>query len=393
MTPVVVGFAQTKTERHPSAGIHTRLYQCVLDALADASLPKERLDAIYSTPAPLAGHPSVMFACEFGEYFQVSLKGLCQIECGGSSAMAAMKLACREIEAGRIESAVVFGYDYTALERPDQDFEAFMQLALWSLFNLYQHDGLYGLGGPLPFYAMCAQRYMHRYGIRPEQVATLAVTLREHAAKHPLAMFQDPLTVEEVLGSPMLSPPIHLLEASRFCGGAAAVVVVSDKMAADLRKTGAEVLAIGEHHDSSHFAPRFAPMERFVAARLAAQEAFQQTGLSPTDIDVAELQGVFAPTEMVLYEELGFCGEGEGGRWTQARKNSYGGDVVVNPSGGRLSFGYPPVAAPLQQVGEIYLHLTNQAGERQVPGAEHGLVHAEHGMMNGCFVGIFQSHA
>ncbi|MCA9774183.1 MAG: thiolase family protein, partial [Myxococcales bacterium] len=244
------------------------------------------------------------------------------------------------------------------------------------------------VGAPIPYYAMSAQRYMHEYGVTAEAIAEVPVRLRVHAADHPLAQFRKPLTVEEVLSSPVLSPPIHLPEAASVSTGAAAAVVTRASRARETHRV--RIAGWGEFHDPSHFISPSAPLTRFVSMERAAADAFAEAGMMPGDVDVAEIYGVFAATELVAYESLGFFEKGEAARAVAEGRTTWGGDVVMNPTGGRLSLGHPAGATPLYEVAEIVRQLRAKAWGRQVEGAGVGLAQAEHGMMNGAAVVILE---
>jgi len=157
-------------------------------------------------------------------------------------------------------------------------------------------------------------------------------------------------------------------------------------MATEVGRPVVEVTGYGEHHHPSHFIPRSGSITRFESVVEAGKAAFSESGLSPSDIDVAEVYGVFGATELILYEDLGFCPKGEAAHYLADGNSTYGGDVVINPSGGRLSMGHPAGATPLYEVAEVVRQLWGEAPGRQVDDAHVGLVHAEHGMMNGSVV-------
>lgn len=252
------------------------------------------------------------------------------------------------------------------------------------------YDSRFGVLSPLQYYAMCQQRWMLETGVTPEQVASLPVALRDNASKNPRAFYREPITVEEVLASPMLSPPIHRLESCPMSAGGAAVVLASEERARRVWDAVPVLTGYGEAHDDSHFMPSIGDMSHFPCVRRSATEAFAAAAVGPTDIDVAEVYGAFAGAELMCYEELGFFGRGEAPAVVESGRTRIAGDVPINTSGGRLSFGHPAFATALLEIFEVVTQLRGEAGERQVPDAGRGLVHAEHGMVNGSVVMIME---
>jgi acetyl-CoA C-acetyltransferase len=282
--------------------------------------------------------------------------------------------------AGRVEAALVWAAD---VEVPVKMFDPEKHLHLVEQARSFYgpYGAAYGLVAVVSLYAMSAQAYMHRHGLVAADVAPLAVALRSHAAAHPLAFLREPITIADVLGSRVVSPPLHLLECSPWADGAAAVVIT--------RSPGAvRVRAFGEAHDATSFAPLTGEVGRFANASRAAAEAYERAGINARDLHVAEVYGAFGVTELQLYEELGFFAPG-----TAARAAADGVTGWINPSGGRLSFGHPPYVTPLYEVVEVCEQLRGRAGARQARGATLGLVHAEHGMVNGSVVAILEAES
>jgi acetyl-CoA C-acetyltransferase len=272
--------------------------------------------------------------------------------------------------------------------------QAFVRRAVFRTTGLYGPiNGLFGFGAPVPFYAMSHQRYMHEYDRSEADIAAVSVRLRQHASEHPLAQFRKLITVEDVLASKIVSPPIRLLQAAGISTGVVVAVITSAEMA---RETGRPVVALkgyGEHHDPSHFAPRRGSLTTFPAVRAAASQAFAEAGCTVSDIDVAEIYGVFGATECIVYEDIGFCERGTAVDFIRDGRSSIGGDVLINPTGGRISFGHPAGATPLYEVAEVVRQLRSEAPGLQAEGAQLGLVQAEHGMNNGVVIMVMERTA
>lgn len=389
--PYIAGICQTPVTKNLSMSYKDLAFAMVSGALADAGLSKSDVDGFLVSPPGLASPPALLYACELADYMQFSTKNLSMFECGGASSAVAFRSACDLVKMGRCRVCVVFAMDYRSIDVPEGDVEIFFHHAVRMQTSLYgPYNGAYGIGTPIPFYAMSAQRYMHEYGGTEEDLARITVQLRQHAVKNENALFRKPLTLEEVQNSPYVSPPLRQVQCCYTASGGAAVAVVSEDAAKQLKKPKVAVRGMGEFHHPSHFIPLRDPISTYPAVVKAGREAYSEAGISPSDVDVAEVLGVFAGTELMVYEDLGFFKKGEAPKAVAEGKTTYGGKVVMNPGGGRLSQGYPSGAAPVMMVCEITAHLRGQAGERQVKDARIGLVQSEHGMMNGSLVFILE---
>ena len=392
-TVSLIGGAMSPLTKNVTANSFDLVRGVIEGALADAGIDRSAVEGLAVTPPGLAGHSTSMFVSRLGEHLGFNLKSLACLENGGCSSALALRWAILEVSSGRCEVAVAVGADQRLPEMPvpGEEFTSFMDRAVFNTMAVYgAYDGAYGMGAPIPYYAMSAQRYMHETGATPDDLAWAAVRLREHALKNPAAMFYGkPLTVESILQSGHLCPPLHLADCSQFVSGAAAVVVSSLPFAANLSKRPVVLKGWGQAHHPSAFSASAASITTFPAVRRAAAEAFAEARMTPGDIDVAEIYGVFSSTELMLCEDLGFFERGRAGGAFREGRSTFGGDVVIDPSGGRLSLGHPACATPLLETFEIFKQLRGEAGERQVPGAGVGLVHAEHGMLNGSAVSIW----
>jgi len=391
-TPAVIGVGMLRVGKHPGRSPLDLAVEAGLKALRDASVDRDEVQGLFITPEGFAIPNSQMLAARLNEVFGFKgLRSLSKFECGGVSGALALRYAADDIILKKNEVCLVLASDMTFGE-PPEDIVPFLRQAAMIQGGLYgPYDAPYGLGAPVPYYAMATQRYMYENGIAPESIAALPVLLRKNASKNPLAQFRDEITVEDVLSSRMVSPPVHLLECCPISDGAAALVLASPKRAKKAKKPPIWITAMGEFHDSSHFYPKEGPMTSFPCVMKSAEEAYGQARIKPKDIQVAEVYGVFAATELMVYEELGFFKKGQAADALKEGATAIGGQIAMNPSGGRLSLGHPATATPLLEAGEIVLQLRKEAGERQVSGARRGLVHAEHGMLNGSMVFILET--
>ncbi|MHC6628504.1 thiolase C-terminal domain-containing protein [Streptomyces globosus] len=224
-----------------------------------------------------------------------------------------------------------------------------------------------------------AREHMDRYGTTPEQLAAVAAKNHRHSADNPYAQFRDVYSVAEVLAAKPVHEPLTRLQCSPTSDGAAAAVVVSERF---LVRHGlhAEAVEIAGQAMATDTPATFASgscidvVGKPVTAA-AARQAFAAAGLGIGDVDVIELHDCFSVNELLTYEALGMCADGDSGALVESGATTYGGRWVVNPSGGLISKGHPLGATGLAQTAELVWQLRGQAGPRQVPGAAVGLAH------------------
>ncbi|MFE4953701.1 lipid-transfer protein [Streptomyces sp. NPDC056653] len=224
-----------------------------------------------------------------------------------------------------------------------------------------------------------AREHMERYGTTEAQLAAVGAKNHRHSVNNPYAQFQDAYTVDEILAARTIHRPLTKLQCSPTSDGAAAGVVVSERFVEShgLGDRAVEIVAQAMTTDTgASFASGTCidavgrPM-----SRAAAQQVYDASGLSAADLDVIELHDCFSINELLTYEALGLCGEGESGKLVESGATTYGGRWVVNPSGGLISKGHPLGATGIAQAAELTWQLRGEAGPRQVPDARVGLAH------------------
>jgi acetyl-CoA C-acetyltransferase len=394
MSVALIGAAVSELSKYSQRPAMELARNTVASAISDAGIEPSIIDALATTPPGLAYHNTSMFVARLGEQLGMQLRSLVCVENGGCSAMLALRWAIHEVESGRARAAVALGIDQRLPEMPapGETIDAFLDRNVFATASVYgPYDSVYGIAAPIPLYAMSAQRFMHEYGVTAGDLAWVAVRLREHANRNPHAMFYGkPLTIAGVLASEYLSPPLHLADCSQFVAGAGAVVIADAEVARALGRPYAVLRGWGQAHHPSAFATSAKTITSFPAVCRAAGEAFDQAGVTARDLDVAEVYGVFSSTELMLCEDIGLFARGESAAAFRDGAATFGGTLVVDPSGGRLSLGHPACATPLLETYEIAAQLRGIAGERQVANATLGLVHAEHGMLNGSAIAIWE---
>jgi acetyl-CoA acetyltransferase len=242
-----------------------------------------------------------------------------------------------------------------------------------------QYQAPYGYVAPPQQYGMAGRAYMLKAGIDSRHLGTVAVTQRKHAEANPRALMRKPLSMEEYLASRMVVDPLRLYDCCLETDGAVALLVTSAERARDLRKP--PVLIAGAVWGGGH--TLFSNQQPDLAATAAwrtAPRLFAMAGLTPADVDVAEIYDPFSFAVPMQLEAYGFCAEGEGGDFVLSGATALGGSLPVNTHGGFLSEGY---VHGLNHACEAVSQLRGDAGARQVPGAEIALSTGAPGYVGG----------
>jgi acetyl-CoA acetyltransferase len=241
------------------------------------------------------------------------------------------------------------------------------------------------------YFGGAGREYQEKFGMPTESFAQVSVKARRHAANNPLALFREALTVEQVMQSPSIYGPLTRLQCCPPTCGAAAVVVCSERFA---RERGvAAPIAVLAQSMTTDFGSTFddRSMMKVVGydmAKAAAGQVYEAAGIGPDDVDVCELHDCFTANEVITYEALGLTPEGSAEKFIADGDNTYGGKIVVNPSGGLLSKGHPLGATGLAQCTELVWQLRGTAEKRQVEGAEIALQH-NLGLGGACVVTLY----
>ena len=325
-------------------------------ALADAGLQPSDIDGVASTSL------GMLPPADIAEYLGLQPRWLDSTAVGGSSWEVMAAHAADAIAAGHAD-VVLLTYGSTA--RADIRRRLRTASLNWGTRGPIQWEAPYG-HTIISKYAMAARRHMHEYGTTIEQLAEVAVSARANAADNPEAMFRDPITVDDVLAGPMIADPFTKLQCCIRSDGGAAVVLVAEDRVADLPHAPVWVLGAGEgtsHVSMSQWAD-FTVGPAATAGRLA----FERAGVTPADIDVAQLYDAFTYMLLLTLEALGFCGKGEGGAFVESGALRLGGILPTNTDGGGLSACHPGQRG-LFLIVEAVRQLRGESGPRQVPDA------------------------
>ncbi|MET9492442.1 lipid-transfer protein [Nocardia sp. NPDC006630] len=297
-----------------------------------------------------------------------------------STGSTALYLAARAIRGGLSDCAMALGFEkmqsgsleagYTDREQPlIRHIEALAQLRE---FAMPVAPWMFGAAGV---------EHMENYGSTPEHFAKIAEKNHRHSVNNPYAQFQSPYTLEEIQNAKMVYEPLQMtrLQCSPTSDGSGAAVLASERFVEehDLGDRAVEIVGQAMVTDlESTFGTKTArSLVGVDMSAAAARKVYAQAGIGPADIDVIELHDCFAPNELLTYEALGLCGEGEGHTLIDAGETTYGGRWVVNPSGGLISKGHPLGATGLAQCAELTWQLRGDADARQVDGARIALAH------------------
>jgi sterol carrier protein 2 len=223
------------------------------------------------------------------------------------------------------------------------------------------------------------REHMERYGTTALQFAKIGWKNHKHSVNNPYSQFQDEYSLEDILGAPMVYEPLTKLQCCPTSDGSGAAVLASEDFVKKhgLQSKAVEILGMSMATDfrSTFDEKSCIKMVGYDMSRKAALKVYEQSGLGPENVDVVELHDCFSCNELITYEALGLCPEGKGGTFVDSGANTYGGKVVVNPSGGLISKGHPLGATGLAQCAELNWQLRGEAGKRQVPGAKVALQH------------------
>lgn len=243
-------------------------------------------------------------------------------------------------------------------------------LAMASDYPFEQWNGITFPG----LYALMATAHMNDFGTTERDLAMVAVKNHYHGSMNPKAHMQKEITIETALGSRVIAWPLKLYDCSLITDGASCLILTKPDLAKKFTDSPVHILGSGQASDTIGLFERES-LTSIGAAKIAAREAYEMSGLQPKDIDVAEVHDCFTIAEIIAYEDLGFCKAGEGGKLAEKGETKLGGRIPVNTSGGLKSKGHPVGATGTAQAYEIYLQLTGQADKRQVKDAEIGLSH------------------
>jgi benzoylsuccinyl-CoA thiolase BbsB subunit len=349
-------------------------WPAVKDALRDANVKPSQIHAAYCGTA-LGG---MMAGQRILGRLGITGIPITNVENACSSSSSALHQAVLAIRAGQYEVVLVIGAEKLT---------KFGQGTL----PLEQEDWEVTQGMVMPaVYAMRAQRYMYECALTREQLAQVAVKNRRHGALNPDAQLREAVTLEQVLSSRCVADPLTRLQCCPIGDGAAALVVCASSVAP--RFAGSAIRILASELTSGRCSNGFRDMATAEITVRGARLAYEEAGLGPADIDVAEVHDAFTIAELLYYEAFGFCERGAAAELLASGATSLGGRIPVNPSGGLLAKGHPIGATGAAQIVEIVRQLRGQAAGRNVAHARVGLAHATGGGIAGFDHGACSIH-
>lgn len=363
---VIVGVAESDLLLTPQFSPADLMAQASLRALDDAGLNKKDVDGLLSASAYY-----YMPTVTLGEYLGIVPRYTDSTTIGGSSFIAHARHAKAAIEAGLCEVALIA---YGSTQRSDGG-------ALVSMSEPHPFEAPFGSAYPIGSYALAAQRHMYQYGTTSEQLASVAVQAREWALLNERAYGygKGPLTIEQVVSSPVLCSPLHRLDCCLVSDGGGAVVMCRADRARSLKKTPIRILGAAESH--THRGIVTMPDVTRTPAAISGPEALREAKLTVADVDFVELYDAFTINTVLFLEDIGFCSKGEGGPFVWDGRIGPGGALPVNTNGGGLSYCHPGMYG-IFTIIEAVRQLRGECGKRQLAKADIGLVHGNGGTLS-----------
>ncbi len=355
----VVGVGCSKFGEHYDRSAEDLVVDAAFEAYRDAGIEPSRIQAAW------VGTLGSGFAgTALADPLRLYDIPITRVENYCASGMDAFRNACLAVAAGMYDCVLALG------------FEKLRDSGRRGLGTFGSHP-VVGHGTTAPsLFAMAANRYFKTYGVSREVLAPVAMKNHHNGTMSPKAHFQMEVTADQCLGAPLICSPLGLFDCCPTTDGAAAAIICRRDVAKTLRADPILVKGLGLAVTSGepYLKPGFA-YTGFPATQKAAAAAYEQAGITAKDVDLAEVHDCFTITEILNYEDLGLCGQGEGWRYVAEGRASIGGEVPVNPSGGLKSFGHPIGATGVRMIYEVCQQLWNKAGARQVANAEIGLAH------------------
>jgi sterol carrier protein 2 len=371
----VIGVGMVKFQKPgASDGYEVMASGAIREALKDAGVEFKELEQAY------AGYVFGDSTCGQRAVYTVGQTGIPVINVNNncSTGSTALYLARQAIEGGLAECVLAVGFEQMEKGALNAKWADRTNPLDKHVDVMNEQQGVNQAPFAAQMFGGAGREYRWKHDTRRETFAMISVKARKHAAKNPYALFREELSVEQILASGDVFDPLTRFQCCPPTCGAAAVVLCSDEFAKKHHVSNPVFIAaqtMTTDYTSSFEGQSMMKMVGFDMAKQAAAQLYEKAGLGPDDVQVVELHDCFTANELLTYEAIGLCPEGEAERFIWDGENTYGGDFVVNPSGGLLSKGHPLGATGLAQCTELVWHLRGTAGERQVPNAKVALQH------------------
>jgi len=378
----IVGVGQTKFDRRPDASIKEIAFEAFKEAVEDAGIMRGEIEASIicsATHYDKQRTPAGVIA----EYLGLNPQPTFNVEAVCASSGVGLRNAWALISSGLHDIVAVVGFQKMTELRSDEIQEVMGRSGdvMW--------ESPFGPTMPA-YFAMYANAHMNRYETSEEQLAEVAVKNHFYGAKNPKAMFRKEITVEEVLKSRPIASPLKQFDCCANSDGAACIILAGEEKAQKITDTPVWIAGLGLASSPMSLTSRGTSLTSFTCSVEAAKQAYKMAGITPEDIKVAEVHDCFTITEIINYEDLGFCERGQGGRLVEEEQTYIGGEIPVNVDGGLLAKGHPVGATGASQIRTLVQQLRGEAGETQVKGAGVALAHNLGGIGMYCAVTILK---
>src|SRR5215204_5878097 len=384
----VIGVGMTKFHKPGQMDYPALTKEAGEQALADAGIPYDQIEQAY------AGYVYGDSTCGQRAVYQLGLTGIpvFNVNNNCSTGSSALMLGAQAVAGGLAECVIVVGFE---------QMEAGALSAKWTdranpldkFVNVMNEEQGFNSAPPAAqMFGGAGREYRWKYGTKKETFAKISAKARQHASKNPYALFKEVLSVEEILASPEVFDPLTRYQCCPPTCGAAAAILCSDEFAK--KHNISKPVYIAAQAMATDFPSTFEEhsmikMVGYDMAKAAAKKVYEQAGVGPESVQVVELHDCFTANELLTYEALGLCKEGEAEKFIWDGDNTYGGKYVTNPSGGLLSKGHPLGATGLAQCTELVWQLRGTAEQRQVEGAKVALQH-NLGLGGACVVTLYR---
>ena len=361
----IVGVGHSKFGKRSDASLRELAFEAYSSALDDSEIDASDIGGSIvcsATHYDKQRSPAGVVA----EYLGLNPRPTFNVEAACASSAVGLRTAWSLVSSGLHDAVLVVGVQKMT-ELPNREIQELMGRAgdvMW--------ESPFGTTMPA-YYAMYATAHMNRYGTTEEDMAAVTVKNRKYGAKNPKAMFQKPVSKEEVLKSRPVSTPLKLFDCCANADGAACLIVASASKARKTTDKPVWIAGLGLASSPMSLAGRTGSMTSFEVTKNAARSAYEMARLKPNDIDVAEVHDSFSITEILNYEDLGFARPGKGTKLLKDGETELGGKIPVNIDGGLISKGHPVGATGASQITSIVHQLRKEAGDVQVDGARVGL--------------------
>lgn len=386
----VIGVGMTKFQK-PGASdeYNVMAAKAAKAALEDAKVPWNEVQSAY------CGYVYGDSTCGQRSVYELGLTGIpvFNVNNNCSTGSTALMLAKQAVEGGIYECVLALGFEKMEKGALASKFTDRTNPLEWQANLMSKVQGFSAAPPAAQMFGGAGREYRWKYGTKRETFGKISEKARKHASNNPFALFNQVLSLDEIMASDEVFDPLTRYQCCPPTCGAAAAILCSDDFAKKHGITKPVYIAaqaMTTDYDSSFKEDSMIKMVGFDMAKECAKKVYDQAGLGPKDVQVVELHDCFTANELLTYEALGLCNEGEAEKFIWEGDNTYGGKWVTNPSGGLLSKGHPLGATGLAQCTELVWQLRGTADKRQVPNAKVALQH-NLGLGGACVVTMYRA--